>query len=368
MLKKVISDENGRALALTLVILGIGVLLIPVLLSHASTNLFANRAIEEGLKEQYAADSGIEYALWQLQTGVFSGTADYGVNNKDVEVAWTEYISPTYVITSTAGSTTIISYVSLNMSNYLWLLDNAITSLTDITLMPGTYVSGTVEYGRELDNKGRIEPEEPEGPTEGLDDKWPAAEDMAKYFFADVEGLTPYPYDSIDLKDTNTIGPLFRDGDLHIDNTGSSTTATLEGTIYVRGELDFEQPGGSKAYTIDLNGQTIYVEKAAPNKGDISFPAQLVTITGSGCIIADGFVNFQPGISSSSDDFVFVMSVTEYVWMKPQGDFYGSIAGNAYVDLQPGCSLTWTDWEGRDLNYPDGTTGRAQIHTYKVYP
>jgi hypothetical protein len=65
---------------------------------------------------------------------------------------------------------------------------------------------------------------------------------------------------------------------------------------------------------------------------------------------------------------VFVMSVTDYVWMKPNGDFYGSLAGDAYVDLQPGCSLIWTDWEGRGLNYPDGTKGRARVHTYKVYP
>jgi len=67
MLKKVISDESGRVLALSLIMLGIGALLIPVLLTHTSTNLLATRAIEEGLKEQYAADAGVEYALWHLE-------------------------------------------------------------------------------------------------------------------------------------------------------------------------------------------------------------------------------------------------------------------------------------------------------------
>jgi hypothetical protein len=201
-----------------------------------------------------------------------------------------------------------------------------------------------------------------------IEDRWPTAGDLSDFFWDDVEDLTPYPYDSIDLKDTNTIGPLYRDGDLSIDNTaGYPITLTLEGTIYVKGDLDFEQPGGSSAYTIDLNGQTIYVEKVTPTKGDIFFAPQHVSITGSGCIIADGFVNFQPGVDSSPDDFVFVMSVTDYVWMKPQGDFYGSVAGNAYVDLQPGNTLTWTKPPAA-LNFPDGTTGRAQIYTYRVYP
>ena len=122
MYKLKLSVQEGRALILVLIILGLGALLIPTFLSHSSTNLLATRATEEGLKEQYAADSGIEYALWQLQTGVLTGTTGYGINNKGVEVTWTEYISPTYVITSTAtsddeSSTTIISYVYVDDSS-----------------------------------------------------------------------------------------------------------------------------------------------------------------------------------------------------------------------------------------------------------
>ena len=43
MLKRVFSDESGRTLAWTLILLAIGVLLIPTFLSHASTNLLATR-------------------------------------------------------------------------------------------------------------------------------------------------------------------------------------------------------------------------------------------------------------------------------------------------------------------------------------
>jgi hypothetical protein len=67
MLKKVISDERGRALVLALIVLGVGMLLIPTFLAHISTNLLAARATEVGITEYYASDAGIEYTLWQLK-------------------------------------------------------------------------------------------------------------------------------------------------------------------------------------------------------------------------------------------------------------------------------------------------------------
>jgi hypothetical protein len=130
---------------------------------------------------------------------------------------------------------------------------------------------------------------------------------------------------------------LYRDGDLNIENTGSETTVELNGTVYVTGNLIFEQPGGPQDYTIDLNGQTIYVE------GSITFPASRCTLSGSGCVIAVGDVTFQPSILSSEDDFIFVMSVEGDVWFSPQGDFYGSTAGSILVDLQPGSNIVWRE-------------------------
>ena len=91
-------------LAWTLVMLGVGSLLIPPLLAHITTSLLACRAVEEGLEEQYAADSGVEYALWQLQNGVTAGENTYILNGKIVHVAWGEYITDTYKITSTASN------------------------------------------------------------------------------------------------------------------------------------------------------------------------------------------------------------------------------------------------------------------------
>jgi len=66
MSKLKLSAQEGRALALTLVALAIGCLLIPPFLSYISTNLLACRATEEGMKEQYAADAGVEYGIGKL--------------------------------------------------------------------------------------------------------------------------------------------------------------------------------------------------------------------------------------------------------------------------------------------------------------
>jgi hypothetical protein len=148
MLKRIVSDERGRTLAWTLVVLGIGTLLIPPLLTRISTDLVASRTIEEGLKEQYAADSGVEYALYQLHNGITTGQSSYSLNNKAVDVIWGEYITNTYKITSKATShaegksTTIESYVSLEFVNPPQLPANPLSSPADVAIQSNGEVAG----------------------------------------------------------------------------------------------------------------------------------------------------------------------------------------------------------------------------------
>ena len=363
MLKKVIVDERGQVLAWALVIMAIGALTIPPLLTRISANLTASRDIEEGLKEQYAADSGVEYATMQIRTGTFSGTWSYTINNKHVEVSWGEYITATYKITSTATSriygrsTRVESYISLNIPDYDWLLDNAITSVSDVELSPGSQVSGNVVYGGDLDNKGTITP--PPGGAQDIDDMWPETSELAAFYFGQVQNLSPYSAGIIDIKFNNSIGPLRRTGDLNIISTQNNATAVLGGTVYITGDLNIGQT--NQDFTLDLNGQAIYVE------GDINIGVKC-TLGGSGVIIAERDVFSLPQIQSSLNDFVFVMSTEGTLQMQPLGDFYGSVAGEVEVDLQPGSVLTWRDRAGLALNFPDGTSGTARIHTYHVYP
>ena len=80
-----------------------------------------------------------------------------------------------------------------------------------------------------------------------------------------------------------------------------------------------------------------------------------------------GDVNFQPGISSGEDDFIFVMSVEGEIWFSHQDDFYGSVAGSTHVDLQPGCTLRREEYS-EGLNFPgeDESKLRWEIHTWQI--
>jgi len=343
---KLVRSEEGYALLLVLILLLVGSLIITPLLGFMSTGLIASQVHEKQTMELYAADAGAEDAMWKIKTAA-PGLPEAGddaweysiadVNDKQVNATIAYIDDHTYKITSTASSdtgssTTVESYSTIvDISS---LMGNAITSIGDVILQPDAEVTGNVQYNGELDNKGDINGEIITDEIE----VWPTAGQLVAFYWEEVEGLESYPSNTIDLKNLDepkSIGPLYRDGDLYIRNTGSQTTVELEGTVYVTGNLIFEQPGGPQAYTIDLNGQTIYVA------GSITFPAQRCALSGSGCIIAVGDVTFQPNMLSAEDDFIFVMSVEGEVWFSPQGDFCGSVAGSTYVDLQPGSTLEW---------------------------
>jgi hypothetical protein len=59
------------------------------------------------------------------------------------------------------------------------------------------------------------------------------------------------------------------------------------------------------------------------------------------------------------------MSVNGTVWFNPNGDFYGSLAGNVEVQLQPGNTLTWSDPPG-GLNFPTGELDKLGITHWKI--
>ncbi|MFQ6122709.1 MAG: hypothetical protein ACE5LA_06605, partial [Dehalococcoidales bacterium] len=64
--KKIISDEKGQVLATVLALLVLGGLAITPSLNYIATSLNAGRIIDEGVKGVYAADAGVENALWSL--------------------------------------------------------------------------------------------------------------------------------------------------------------------------------------------------------------------------------------------------------------------------------------------------------------
>jgi hypothetical protein len=357
--KEAIRDEKGAALALALVLLVVGGLILTPLLGLMGTGLMSGQVYERKTDELYAADAGVEDAIWRIQTNnlTFDGN-NYSylepltVNDKRVDIVvyrydwdWTCGENVTYEILSTAtsedgSSTTIESYIEgeIAVRN---LLDNAITSLNDVEIGSGSTVHGNVQYGVGI-----------KGDTQGINiteevyEKWPSSSALSSLYLGQVDPNEPGD-NSINLAGaTKTIGPCYINGSLTVDNSGKAQgVLALDGTVYVDGNAEFQQSGDKKGYTLQLNGKTIFVV------GDISFPTARVTVEGPGCIIALGNINFQPSISSSCD-FVLLMSVDGRVDFKPSGTFYGSVAAREMVNLQPGCGLGWLPWQGLDLNFP----------------
>ena len=68
-LKQVISSEKGQALPLVLALLVLGGLTIAPSLSYAATSLNSARILGESMNGVYAADAGVEDALWCLENG-----------------------------------------------------------------------------------------------------------------------------------------------------------------------------------------------------------------------------------------------------------------------------------------------------------
>jgi hypothetical protein len=165
----------------------------------------------------------------------------------------------------------------------------------------------------------------------------------------------------IDIENHATIGGR-RDGNLNIDNTGGHRTLTLNGTLYVTGSLTFNGVGTPDYYTIDLNKNTILVG------GAITFPSNGVSITGSGCIIAEKSIKFLPGTESSPDDFVLLLSLTEDVTLLPSsGTFYGSIAGpSVESDVSTKVDIVWQPLSEGGIDFPIDMYGYDIVDTATV--
>ena len=69
LLKQIVSSEKGQALPIVLGLLVLGGLTIASSLGYTATNLKSSRLLEEDVRGIYAADAGMEDALWSLTNG-----------------------------------------------------------------------------------------------------------------------------------------------------------------------------------------------------------------------------------------------------------------------------------------------------------
>ena len=378
IVKRLIRDEKGQALVIALILLALGGLIAAPLLAYMNTGLTTGGVYERKADELYAADAGVEDAVWKIQQGdvqICPGSPDWPtyyitVNNKIVGVNISSIfgvgnITTLYRVVSTAKSdrseTEIEAYITGEVKSS-GILDNVITSRCGYDLTGG---------------KSQVNPPEGEehGPEGNYAGVWPTTEMLSDLYWEDVKDY-PYTSDTLDVKNYAAgIGPLYRDGTLDIKNTGTAgLEVQLNDTLYITGDTDIGQT--NQDFTLDLNGQTIFVESdtgAAPeddpcNPGN-GYALKIggkCTLTGSGCIIAVGNIEFKPNLSCSEDDYILVLSVNGKTYMQPNGDFYGTLAGNAEVYIQNGYA-TWTDYSTVEggLNFLS-LPGVQQVLSYSI--
>lgn len=147
------NSQKGQALPLALLALAIGMLTIAPFLGHVSSSLIGSRIYEQAISEQYSADAGVEYAIWNLQSGeseVPEGEElelpQFTLNSKTVNVTIANQGEQIYKITSIAtsddgSSSTIESYVLITVG----LFDGGFTTFPGgLTLDQGEEYTGSV--------------------------------------------------------------------------------------------------------------------------------------------------------------------------------------------------------------------------------
>ena len=345
---KLIRCERGHALPIVLVLLLLSSLVITPLLNYAGTGIIGAEVHEGLAMEYYAADSGVEDAIWQIDTGNTSvpevGDAPWeysisSLNGCSINVTMTYINDHTYKIESIASDgsapdTKVTAYVQPCSMGYL--LGNAITSGGDVELGSSVTVEGDVQYNGQLINNGIINGEIRNEPL-GF---WPTKTQMSEFYLKDVEGADHYTDLSIQLDGSHTqenpyvLGPIRVDNELEIKGSGY---AILEGTVYAGGLISIK-PG----VNIMLNLNTIYC-----NGTLILYPG--CNLEGTGAVASASDLSFQPGVNSVP--YLFLMSVEGFVNLQPNGTFCGSAAGYTGVEAQPGCEFVWSQYFG-ELNIP----------------
>jgi hypothetical protein len=350
VVKRLIKDEKGQALVMVLILMLIGGLISGPLLSYMGTGFSTGEVYEKRTVELYAADAGVEDAVWKIQQGEVAlcpgdPTYDYtisDVNGKSVDVTITSFdgsgnLTLTYRVVATAtgdGSGTEIEAYIFGVNpygDYEGLLGQVLTSQG------------------EIDTQGaNVTPLEGEhAPVEYYDDSWPTGEELAAWYLKDVAGEEPYDSDTFDLVGFDEeLGPFYRDGELDIVNTSNDpATLTLTGTVYIAGDTLIGKNG--KDFNLNLDGHTIFVASNSSNPQKALWIGGKCTIIGSGIIIAIGDIYFEPKTEAGVTDPIFIMSVDGTTTLQPAGDFYGSIAGSVEIDLQPNTSVNYPvgeDW------------------------
>jgi len=365
---EILHQQKGQVLVILLIMLAVGSLIIPATLAAAGSGFKVQGKVEQRTDELYAADVGIQSALWWLKSTPYSNlptnpavviefppSGVLSVNGEKV-FAFFQYVNTVsephgYRITSLAGPAVIHDTNLANQpSGYSKIITFVTVSSCDLTGIMNQVITSqngyTVQGGQ-----GTLNP--PSGDHSACANytgSWPTADQLYQFYWQQVMNTIPYSSNSVSVQNTPSLGPFYRNGTLDIENSGASgATLTLHGPLFINGNTTIGMNG--QQFNINLNGQTIYI-----NSNTVGLPYALqvgskCTIKGNGAIIVLGDIQFKPSIGSGPGDYLFVMSVAGMTYLQPGGAFYGTVAGSTTVYDQNG-SLTWVDPTGTSLNVP----------------
>lgn len=406
------NSQNGHVFITALIILVLGSAMLAPLLGFIGTGLKTGQAFEEQTDLLYAADAGIEDAIWQINNygaGIVDGIkeretdegeitgpgvsgylppynmeeggeifTDYynrvtyapdslsGINNCGVSISILWIPGGAFKVTSTSNqlnkdkTLSIISWilaqdnVGAYSDEYLYLFDNGITTPGTVDLKNKVSVLGGIMSGSEPTGNGEfgedeIGDEEAWKQFDTDDNAWPDADFIRNMY--EQQAIGGVNYTDIDTIDVGS-GPgtyMLQSGISWDDLTiGGEKTTQLNGTLFVDGKLTF----GPADMPLNLAGNTIYVTD------DIEFKnGGGVDITGFGCIIAEGSIIFKVNTTTNPDDFIFLMSINGEVQINNDVNIYGCIAGNTTVELKAKCDLDargFTEDMLDNFNFPSG--------------
>jgi Flp pilus assembly pilin Flp len=379
IVKRLVRDEKGAAFVVALILLLIGGLVSAALLGYMGSGLLVGEVYETRTAELYAADAGVEDAMWKIEHRDESGLPDCGnawdytypglydppfeVNGKSVVVTIHHVGAGIFKITSSAvtidggdtaaidSATTVEAYVSASFMDFSGILDNVITTINQI--------------GPPSEDKKNIHiMAEGHEPVENYpEDQWPSASQLISFYQQQVENVAPYGSNEIILTgDWSSPGPIYNDMEepMTITSSVAGASLTMNDIAYITGDILLGQTGSYMK--LNLNGNTLFVQSDTTGGGYALRLGGNCEVEGPGVIVAIGDIELAPSYSIGSEDGpVFVMSVLGSTILHPgadYGEFYGSIAGNVTVVVQAGkeVKIKYPELEGwyEGLNFPLG--------------
>ncbi|MFA5450936.1 MAG: hypothetical protein WC231_02960 [Dehalococcoidales bacterium] len=356
--------------------------------------------------EDFIDIDGIEDISFTIQGGTKQATAFYdtvfyslqtNVNGSSVRVELTRLTREVYIVSATADdgekSTTVKAWLGDKTGDYSSITDHVITTPGGIDVPGGLGTPGEDDWTDKIDISD-IQPENYPSFNDWPPELWPSADDMRSYYRLDIRGLDAYTQGEIIVENQTGIdgltgtyllnpknlevpGATYVDtsGTLELKSSTDNVTLRLEDTLFIEwsdgDSLDkgkFVIPNSSKLFTLDLNGQTIFVSNPQyqDNKWAVVF-SDKCTLKGPGAIVAVGNIDFQPNVDAASGGPILVMSVSGYTNFKPGPDFLGCIAGKLRVDFQTQVTLHYPENGFPPMNFPGLFSGGAKMWKLLTY-